>query len=67
MKVDHWNDVQAAFTVFININKTPEYKSIKPRVQKEKDYIESSTYSSYNLIPLLNAKYVDLSEPKIDR
>lgn len=42
MKVDHWNDVQAAFTVFININKTPEYKSIKPRVQKEKDYIESS-------------------------
>lgn len=40
MKVDHWNDVQAAFTVFININK---YKSIKPRVQKEKDYIESST------------------------
>lgn len=64
MKVDHWNDVQAAFTVFININK---YKSIKPRVQKEKDYIESSTYGSYNLIPLLNAKYVDLSEPKIDR
>lgn len=48
MKVDRWNDVQAAFTVFININKTPEYESIKPSAQKEKNYIESSTYGSYD-------------------
>lgn len=67
MKVDHWNDVQAVFTVLLISIKYPNINQ-SSRECKKKRIISNHlrTIHTIDLIPLLDAKYVDLSEPKID-